>query len=280
MSYQHIEIHPMTGSFGAEIGGVDLSVPLDEDIFDEVRRAWLEYKLIFFRDQQLTPAQHRDFAGRFGEFQKPGLVPTLEDYPEVRRQETTPESFSRNIGWHTDDSFLEFPSKGSVLYALKVPQAGGDTVWSNLTAAYAALSDQMQRFLGGLVAVHDISAHNALVTINKWGPEYYIDLRKSIPPVEHPVVRTHPETGLKSLFINEQLVSHIKGMTQKESRMLLNFLFSHTQEEDFHCRFKWRDNSVAFWDNRCTQHRGIFDFSGAEQRLMHRVAIADNGRPV
>jgi len=270
----------MTGLFGAEIGGVDLSIPLDDDTFDEVKRAWLEYKLIFFRDQKLTPAQHRDFAGRFGEFQKPGLVPTLEDYPEVRRQETTPESFSKNIGWHTDDSFLEFPSKGSVLYALKVPQAGGDTVWSNLTAAYEALSDQMQRFVGGLVAVHDISAHNALVTINKWGPEYYIDLRKSIPPVEHPVVRTHPETGLKSLFINEQLVSHIKGMTQKESRTLLNFLFSHTQGEDFHCRFKWRNNSVAFWDNRCTQHRGIFDFSGEEQRLMHRVAIADNDRPV
>jgi taurine dioxygenase len=279
MSYQHIEIQPMTGTFGAEIGGVDLSTPLGDDTFSEIRQAWLEYKLIFFRDQKLTPASQRDFAGRFGDFQKPGMVPTLEDYPEVRRQETTPDSFSKNIGWHTDDSFLEFPSKGSVLYALKVPSAGGDTVWSNLTAAYEALSNTMQRLLDGLVAVHDISAHNALKTINKWGPDYYVDLRKTVPPVEHPVVRTHPETGLKSLFVNEQLVSHIKDMTDKESRALLEFLFRHTQEDEFLCRFKWRDNSVAFWDNRCTQHRGIFDFSGDEQRLMHRVAIADSGRP-
>jgi taurine dioxygenase len=280
MPYNHIEIQPMTGRFGAEISGVDLSTSLEDDVFEEIKRAWLEYRLIFLRDQEMTPANQRDFAGRFGGFQKPGTVPTLEGYPEVRRQETTPNSFSKNIGWHTDDSFLEFPSKGSVLYSLKVPSAGGDTVWSDLTAAYEALSDRMQRMLEGLVAVHDISANSALKTIELLGPENFSKFRKSMPPVEHPLVRTHPETGLKSLFVNQQLVSHIKDLTEKESFALLQLLFRHTQEEEFLCRFKWRDNSVAFWDNRCTQHRGIFDFSGEEPRLMHRVAIAESDRPI
>jgi taurine dioxygenase len=280
MPYEHIEVRPLTGTFGAEIYGVDLSEPLNDEVFAEVRRAWIENKVVFFRDQELTPEQHRDFAGRFGGFQKPGFVPTLKDYPEVRRQKVTPDSFSKDITWHTDDSFLEIPSKGSVLYALKVPEAGGDTVWGDLSAAYAALSDQMQSLLSDLVAVHDVSFYNAMRVIDQWGPEQYVNVRKSTPPVEHPLVRTHPETGEKSLFISALLVSHIKGMKPKESRALLQFLFNHTQEEEFLCRFKWQDRSVAFWDNRCTQHRGIFDFTGDVERLMHRVAIADTERPV
>lgn len=278
-SYRHLAISPVSGSFGAEVSGVDLSLPLDDEVFAEVRRAWLAYKVIFFRDQQLTPEQHRDFAGRFGGFQKPGFVPVLEDHPEVRRQETSPDSVSKDITWHTDDTFLEIPSRGSVLYALQVPTVGGDTVWANMAAAYDALSDQMKNLLGGLTAIHDISFHNALKTINKWGPAQYLNVRETVPPVEHPLIRTHPETGEKSIFVTEQLVSGIKGMKPGESQALLQFLFRHTQQEEFLCRFRWRDHSIAFWDNRCTQHRGIFDFSGDERRLMHRVAIADTERP-
>jgi taurine dioxygenase len=280
MSYQRIGISPLSGTFGAELSGVDLSKPLDDETFAEIRRAWLDYKVIFFRDQHLTPEQHRDFGGRFGDFQKPGFVPVLKDYPEIRRQEVKLGGVSQDIWWHTDDAFLDIPSKGSVLYALKVPDAGGDTVWANMAAAYDALSDQMQNFLGGLTAIHDVSFRNALSAIDKWGPEHYKNVRASVPPVEHPVIRTHPETGRKSIFVTEQLTSHMKGMTAKESEALLKFLFSHTQQEEFLCRFKWRDHSVAFWDNRCTQHRGIFDFSADAYRLMHRVAIADSARPV
>ncbi len=279
--HERITIQALSGSFGAEIGGVDLSKPLGEATFEEVRKAWLDYKLLFFREQSLTPAQHRDFAGRFGEFQPPGFVPVLDDYPEVRRQLVTPDSFSKDVTWHTDDTFFEIPSKGSVLYALEVPKVGGDTVWSDLEAAYDALSDTMKGLLDGLTAVHDVSFYNAMNAIDRWGGKHFDSVRKKVPPVEHPMVRTHPETGRKSLFINEFLVSHIKGMKDKESRALLDFLFRHTQEEEFLCRFRWRDGSVAFWDNRCTQHRGIFDFTldQDERRLMHRVAIADTERP-
>ena len=279
--YERISIQPLSGTFGAEIEGVDLSVQLDDATFDEVRRAWLEHKIVFFRDQSLTPAQHRDFAGRFGAFQPPGFVPVLDDYPEVRRQMVTPDSVSKDVTWHTDDTFYEIPSKCSVLYALEVPKVGGDTVWSNLEAAYDALSDTMKNLLGELTAVHDVSFYNAMKAIDKWGGKHFDSVRKNVPAVEHPVVRTHPETGRKSLFLNEFLVSHIKGMKEKESRALLGFLFKHTQEEEFLCRFRWRDGSVAFWDNRCTQHRGIFDFTldEGERRLMHRVAIADTERP-
>jgi len=280
MPYQHIKILPLTGTFGAEISGVDLSAPLDDETFAEVRRAWLENKVVFFRDQVLTPEQHRDFAGRFGDFQKPGFVPTLDDYPEIRRQDVTPDGVSKDITWHTDDAFLEIPSKCSVLYALQVPKTGGDTVWSNLAAAYDALSDQMQQLLSGLIAIHDVGFYNAPTNIDRWGPEQFLNTRKSVPPVEHPLIRTHPETGEKSIFVSQLLVSHIKDMKPKESKALLQFLFRHTQEEEFLCRFKWRDHSIAFWDNRCTQHRGIFDFTGEERRLMHRVAIADTQRPV
>jgi taurine dioxygenase len=280
-TYKHITIQPLSGSFAAEIGGVNLGEPLDDATFDEVRRAWLDYKVVFFREQSLTPAQHRDFAARFGAFQPPGFVPVLDDYPEVRRQLVTPDSVSKDVTWHTDDTFYEVPSKCSVLYALEVPKVGGDTVWSNLEAAYEALSDTMKGVLDGLTAVHDVSYYNAMNAIGKWGGKHFDEVRKNVPPVEHPLVRTHPETGHKSLFISEFLVSHIKGMKEKESRALLELLFRHTQEEEFLCRFKWRDGSVAFWDNRCTQHRGIFDFTlePGERRLMHRVAIADTERP-
>jgi taurine dioxygenase len=135
MSYQHIKIQPLTGTFGAEISDVDLSTSLDDETFAEVRQAWIENKVVFFRDQTLTPEQHRDFAGRFGDFQKPGFVPTLDGYPEIRRQDVTPDGVSKDITWHTDDAFLETPSKCSILYALHVPKTGGDTVWSNRAAA-------------------------------------------------------------------------------------------------------------------------------------------------
>jgi taurine dioxygenase len=167
---------------------------------------------------------------------------------------------------------------GSVLYALDVPEAGGDTVWINMYRAFETLSEPMQAFISPLTAIHDISATMGIGILRNYGAEAWQKLRDSTPPVEHPVVRTHPETGRKSLFVNPLLTSSIKGLSESESRMLLDLLFQHMQQPENMCRFRWRKHSVAFWDNRSTAHKGINDFFPAH-RLMHRVAVADTERP-
>ncbi len=279
MNYTRIDVHPVSGALGAEISGVRLAESLDDETFKELRDAWLTYQVLFFRDQELTPDQHVAFAGRFGEFQKPGFVPTLEDQPNIRKQEMDEYSkIGSDVTWHTDDTFLETPSMGSVLYALDVPEAGGDTVWINMYRAFETLSEPMQAFISPMTAIHDISATMGIGILRNYGAEAWQKLRSSTPPVEHPVVRTHPETGRKSLFVNPLLTSSIKGLSEPESRMLLDLLFQHMQQPENMCRFRWRKHSVAFWDNRSTAHKGVNDFYPAH-RLMHRVAVADTERP-
>ena len=279
MGYTRIDVRPVTGALGAEVSGIRLAEPLDEETFTELRDAWLTYQVLFFRDQELTPEQHVAFAGQFGEFQKPGFVPTLEDHPNIRKQEMNEHSkIGSDVTWHTDDTFVEIPSMGSVLYALDVPEAGGDTAWINMYQAFETLSEPMQAFISPMTAIHDISATMGLDILKNYGAEAWQKLRDSTPPVEHPVVRTHPETGRKSLFVNPLLTSSINGLSQPESQMLLDLLFRHIRQPENMCRFRWRKHSVAFWDNRSTAHKGINDFLPAH-RLMHRVAIADTERP-
>ena len=279
-THKDITVRPVTGTLGAAVAGVDLSRPLDEQTLAEIRAAWLEHQALFFRDQELTPQQHEAFAGNFGELTKAGFMPTLEGASHVFVQEY-PGLYSRDvtdITWHCDAAFLPVPSRGSVLYALDVPEGAGDTVWANMYAAYEDLSDSMQSFLSGLTAVHDNAYRNLETLMTRLGPEQFLQMRKMLPPSEHPVVRTHPETGRKCLFVSELMTSHIKGMKPAESRMLLDFLFRHSTQPEFQCRFTWRKNSVAFWDNRCTIHKGVFDF-GDRHRLMHRVSIDDDRPP-
>ncbi len=279
-AYKYIEISALTGALGAEVGGVDLSKPLDKAVIDEIHDAWLNNLVLFFRDQDLTPEQQVSFAHYFGDFQKPGFVPTLDDHPNVRRQEYDDQhKIGGDISFHADDTFLEIPSKASVLYALDVPVTGGDTIWVNMYAAYEALSDHMQRFLSSLTAIHDVTFRLGAGILKQRGAEALGRLMETTPPVEHPVVRTHPETGRKLLFVSELMTAEIVGMSPAESAALLEFLRQHTYQPELQCRFRWRKHSIAFWDNRASIHRGINDFWPAH-RLMHRVAIADTARPV
>lgn len=278
MSAETMTIEPMTAPLGAVVHGLDISQPLAEDTVAKLTEAWLEYKVLFFRDQDLTPEQHKQFAHYFGEFQAPGFIPTLPDHPEVKRQEQPNKvNLSANIIWHTDDIFYDNPSKGSVLYALDVPERGGDTLWCDLEAAYEALSDTMQGFLSGLRARH-IPLADIRGMIRAFGVDGFAASYKRNQPSEHPLLRTHPVTGRTTLYINEQNTIEIVGMTESESDALLAFLFEHTKQPDFHCRFSWRKGSVAFWDNRCTMHRGLPNFLD-QHRLMHRVALAGEETP-
>ena len=277
--YQHIQVAPMAGALGAEVAGVDLG-HLDADVLSEIHQAWLEHQVLFFRDQSLTPEQHMAFAGYFGEFQESGYMPTIEGFPFVYKQEY-PKLYggvTSDITWHIDAAFLERPLKGAVLYALQVPPVGGDTAWTSLSAAYEALSEPTKAYLRTLNAVHD-NLHGTLDTaLERFGAESLAQVRKAVPPHKHPLVCTHPETGRPSLFFSELMVSHIDGLTKAESRYLVAFLAEHCSQPEFQCRFRWENGSVAFWDNRCTAHKGVMDFGDA-YRLMHRVGIKGDAEP-
>ena len=278
MTEQNFVVKPLTAPLGAEIDGIDLAASIDDATFDHLHAAWLEHKVLFFRNQELTPEQHKAFARCFGDFQPPGFVPTLPDHPEIRFQEQPSKSgIEANIVWHSDDLFLEVPSKGSILWAIDVPEKGGDTVWVDMELAYEDLSHTMKGLLAGLTALN-VPMANMREVVNMFGVDAFARMVKRSKPVEHPVVKTHPETGHTSLNINELNTTQIVGMTTKESDSLLRFLFEHSQQPDYQCRFSWRKGSAAFWDNRCTMHRGLPNFTRGH-RLMHRVAIADSQAP-
>jgi len=240
----------------------------------------MEHQVVFFRDQDITPEQHIAFAGSFGELHVHPYAPQLEGYPEILVLNNDAERPPRVNAWHTDVTFEERPPMGSILHGKVIPEHGGDTVWANTYMAYEALSDQLQHFLDGLTAVHDyaraffgLGVHEREVDWDKLA-----QARKTRPPREHPVVRTHPVTGRKSLFVNSVFTSHIKDLKQKESEAILRMLYEHMQSPDFQCRFRWRENSIAFWDNRCTQHFAVADYY-PEARRMHRVTVIGE-RPV
>ena len=278
MSYRHIEVHPLSGALGAEIHGVDLSDPIGDEIFSEIRRAFLDHLVIFFRDQHLTPEQHMAFGRRFGPLVAHNYLKGLNRHPEILPVVT--EKDDRKVfaeGWHADVTYQQKPVLGTMLYARAVPPYGGDTLFANMYLAYESLSDGMKDLLDKLIAVHSAA--------NVYGPGSTRDERKfkvgksaaAQARAEHPVVRTHPETKRKSLFVNAHYTLHFKDMTEAESARLLSFLFRHTTTPDFTCRFRWQKNSIAFWDNRCSMHSPVPDYFG-HRRVMHRVTI-EGDRP-
>ena len=284
MTYQHIEVKPIAGALGAEIDGVDLSEDLGNAVFSEVQRALHENLVIFFRDQDMTPEQHKDFGRRFGTLNvHPQYVP-LEGHPEILPILKEPED-TGNIGdvWHSDVSFLEHPSMGSILYAHEVPPAGGDTMFANQYLAYETLSDGMKDMLGGMTAVHSdriLSDPDSAKDRNEGRSTRIREEAMTEEEIvnEHPVVRTHVDTGRKCLYVNSPFTVRFSGMTEEESRPLLDFLYAHATKPEFTCRFRWGKRSVAMWDNRCTQHYALNDYHGY-RRTMHRVTV--NGeRPV
>ena len=288
----NITTSPLSATIGAEIRGVDLSEPLGEKTVQYLRDQLLQYKVVFFPGQHLDPAQHVELARAFGE-PTPAhpVIPGIDGYPEVfeidysksaRLRESYGDVVDRYDGltWHTDVTFVERPPLGSILNAVVIPAAGGDTMFSDQRAAYEALSETMRAFLDDLVAVHDGSrAFGALLAArNDGGGEWEGKQYQALEPVEHPVVRTHPETGAKSLFVNAGFTSHIKGLTAAESDAILGFLYAHSTKPQFTVRYHWHEGDIGFWDNRVTQHSVVGDFTG-QHRVIQRVTLRGD-RPV
>jgi taurine dioxygenase len=270
--YETITVAPLAGCIGAEIGNVDLA-DLDEATVAEIRQAWLDYLVVFFRDQALDPAAFLAFAKCIGEPVEYPFVKGIDDFPEIITVSKLPNE-TVNFGgiWHSDTTYLERPPMATMLVAREVPPHGGDTMWANMYAAYEALSPGMQRLLADLRAVNT----SALADVSKTREDRIRDTgsddnREYV--AEHPVVRTHPETGRKALYLNVAHTARFADMTEDESRPLLRFLFEHSVRPEFTCRFRWAVGSVAMWDNRCAMHNPINDYHGFT-RTMHRITLA------
>lgn len=283
MGYEHIDVQQVAGALGAEINGVDLGQPMDDDTFGEIHAAYLEHQVIFFRDQHMTPDQHKAFGRRFGALNiHPQYLP-LDGHPEILPVLKEPAD-ANNIGgvWHADVTFFPEPVMGSILYALEAPDVGGDTMFASQYRAYETLSDGMKDMLGGLTSFHSDDVLSDPDNARKRNATRSTKLREDTnggPSIasDHPVVCTHPETGRKLLYVNRAFTRHFTDMTEAESQPLLDFLYAHMTKPEFTCRFRWEKNSVAFWDNRCVQHYALNDYPG-QRRSMHRVTI-EGGRP-
>ncbi len=252
MTVSTLQLIPVTPTLGATVSGVDLASPLSDQLIDELRSAWLTHQVLFFRDQELTLDQHRDFARHFGDLYIHPTFPGPEGYPEalpIRANADTKKAPGE--GWHTDVSADAEPPSASILQLIEVPPCGGDTLFCSMYEAYDALSDHWKRFIDPLDAVHSAQARH--------GGEFgYNNVEH--PANVHPVVRTHPETGRKALYVNQGFTSSIEGMSKAESRATLDFLYAHCQDPAFHVRFSWEPHSVAMWDNRAVMHNAIFDY--------------------
>jgi taurine dioxygenase len=267
-TYHRLTLRPLSPTVGAEIAGVDLARTLDDATLAELRRALLEYKVILLRDQDVTTEQHLAFARRFGALETHPFAPHKEGYPEVLLLEKNEEVGGYENVWHSDVTWRLQPSLGSVLRAREVPEVGGDTLFSDMYAAYDGLDDDVKASLEGLRAVHDFTRTFG----RRLEPEALVQMQEEYPPAEHPVVRTHPETGRKALYVNAAFTSHVVGLERAESRQLLDLLYRQATVPEYQCRFRWRPHSIAFWDNRAVQHYAASDY-WPQRRVMERVTI-------
>jgi len=261
-----MKVRRIAGALGAEILGVDLSRNIPAK---EIRTTFLEHQVVFFRDQKLDPAQFMAFARTMGKPVEYPFVPGIEGFPEVIEVKKL-EHERHNFGgiWHSDTAYLEEPPMGSMLIAREIPPYGGDTLFASQYSAYEALSEGMKRLLDGLIATNSSSKADVTRTREDRVKEYSRHYE-----AEHPVVRTHPETGRTALYVNFGHTVRFRGMTEQESAPLLEFLFRHQVKPEFTCRFQWEVGSLAFWDNRCTQHNPVNDYHG-HRRVMHRITLA------
>jgi taurine dioxygenase len=274
----------LSGSIGAEIHGLDLHRDLDEEVIESLRTLWLRRRVLFFKEAHVDAEEHKRFARQFGEL-TPGhpVIPGLADHPEVFQIDYSEsrqvyaqygDVHVRRAGldWHTDVTFVERPPAGSILSAVRIPEAGGDTMWSDQVAAFAALSESLRGYLATLTAVHDGRAAFGRQLKERgegsWDGEPY----RELVPVEHPVMRIHPETGEQVLFVNRGFTSHIKGLHADESAALLSFLYAHSTRPEFVVRHHWNQGDLAFWDNRATQHSVVGDYGDAP-RVIQRVTL-------
>jgi len=269
-----LKVAPIAGALGAEIHDVDLARPLADDVVAGIRRALLDHLVVFFRDQHLSPAQLVAFGRRFGTLAHYPFVEGRTDFPEIIEVTKLPHERTNFGGvWHSDTTYLDEPPMGSMLFALEVPAVGGDTLFANMFMAYDRLSTGMQRLLGGLRVVNSSAKADVTRTReDRIAANPGKDARRAFEAT-HPVVRTHPESGRKALYVNFAHSVRFEGMTEEESSPLLEFLFRHQVQPEFTCRFRWAPGSVAFWDNRSTQHNPINDYHGHLRRML-RITIA------
>lgn len=282
---QDVQVRPVSGALGALIEGVDLGRDLDNQTADVIHRAVLDHCVIFFRNQKMTPEQHIALGRRFGTLNVHDYVKAMDNHPEiivVAKYENDTKNFGG--GWHSDVTYLEEPAMGSILYCLEAPAYGGDTLFANQCLAYDRLSSGMKRMLDGMTAIH--TARHVYGPQGRATTTYGRNLTamkvqgstEAEKETEHPVVRTHPETGRKCLYVNAGFTTRFKDMTEAESLPLLEYLWQHCTQPEFTCRFRWEPGSVAFWDNRAVQHYALNDYQG-QRRIMHRVTI-NGDRPV
>ncbi len=274
LAWTHFDAHPIGATIGGELRGLDLRDELSDAVIAEIRQALLDYKVIVFRDQSLDADAHLAFAARFGDLEVHPFLPSNATKPELVRFEKSKQVGGFENGWHSDVSWREVPSLGAVLHAVEVPPSGGDTLFCDMYTAYEALDPETRARVDGLYAIHDYSQ------VFGYGipDDQKAEMREKYPLVRHPVVRTHPETGRKLLYVNRFFVSHIEGMDSDESHALLDRLCRQADTIEFQFRHQWRDGDVVFWDNRAVQHYATSDYWPAT-RIMERASIIGD-RPV
>jgi len=285
MDYETIDVTPLSGSIGAEIRGVDLSGAIGRETFSEIHRAFLEHLVVMFPDQHLSQAQQIAFARRFGPVMVDPFMKSPAGLPELMIViKDKHETLAFGEVWHSDNSYLERPPLGSFLYALEVPAYGGDTLFANQYLAYQTLSPGLRRMLDGMTAVHNPLSYAKSISSGNFGAHRTMQLRNdavmeqaSRIETEHPVVRTHPETGRKALYVNPAYAVRFGGWSEAESRGLLEHLWHHAVRPEFTCRYRWSASALTLWDNRCAMHHPVNDYHG-HRRVMHRVTV-EGDRP-
>ena len=268
-----LDVRPLTPAIGAEVYGINLADTCDSGTLAELNKAWLDHKVLFFRDQHITTDQHVAFCRQFGDLEVHPFVPSKPGYPEVMLLVANEQRKGNENTWHSDVTWRKEPSLGSMLRAIELPSLGGDTLFADMEAAYDALDADLQEQLLGMRAVHDFAR-----VFRIQDPQRLAELHDEYPPVEHPVIRTHPATGRRSIYVNGAFTDYIVGMERAESDRLLRRLYRQATIPEFQCRFRWEPDSFALWDNRCVQHYAVSDYFPAT-RKMERVTIVGD-RPV
>lgn len=271
---EQLHFQPLSPAIGAIVSQVDLSQPLTDSQFEQLHQGLLKYQVLFSHNQAITPTQHRDLAARFGKLHIHPVYPVTPEAKEIVVLDAHHDNPPDNDNWHTDVTFIETPPLGAILSAKQVPEAGGDTLWASGIAAYEALSPQLQHLLSGLTAEHDFEKafpeHRH--RYNETEHQRWLEAKRKNPPLQHPALRTHPETGKQALFVNEGFTTRLIGLPRDEGDALLQFLFRHITKPEFQVRWRWQANDIALWDNRVTQHYAIADYL-PQRRIMQRATI-------
>ncbi|HEX5097414.1 MAG TPA: TauD/TfdA family dioxygenase [Acidimicrobiia bacterium] len=262
-----IDVQPLTPTIGAEVYGIDLGHLCDTGTLAELQKAWLDYKVLFFREQHITTDQHIAFCRQFGDLEVHPFVPPKPGYPEVMVLIANDKRKGSENAWHSDVTWRQEPSLGSMLRAVEIPPIGGDTLFADMEAAYGNLPESIKEQLDGRTAIHDFARVFGVVDEAKRA-----ELREKYPPAEHPVIRTHPVSGRKSIYVNDGFTSHIVGMDPDESTKLLRLLYRQAAVPEYQCRLRWAPDTFALWDNRSAQHYAVSDYF-PQTRVMERVTI-------